>query len=120
MSTQHIIILESDITPKECRENLKCIYTTIPSQHFSSRKINKVINNTPYEIQSLVQRLSCHMHTKLAQLRANRSPLLQSYLYTVNPDTYMPQCLLLVKHTNITLTISSTVVKCQHNTTPLV
>ena len=29
------------------------------------------------------------MHTKLAQLRANKSPLLQSYLHTVNPETYM-------------------------------
>ena len=29
---------------------------------------------------------TCHMHTKLEQLEANKSQLLQSYLYIVNPD----------------------------------
>ena len=38
------------------------------------------------------QTLPCHIHTKLAQLRANKSPPLQSYLHAVNPDTNMPQC----------------------------
>ena len=34
----NIIILEPDITPEKCRENLKHIHTTINSQYFSSKK----------------------------------------------------------------------------------
>ena len=33
----------------------------------------------------------CVLRTKLAQLRANKSPLSQSYQHTVNPDTYTSQ-----------------------------
>ena len=42
------------------------------------------------------------MRTKLAQLTANKSPLLQSYLHTVNIEIYMPQCPLCLSHTNDT------------------
>ena len=38
------------------------------------------------------------MHTKLAQLKANKSSLLQNYPHTVNPDTYMPQRPLCLTH----------------------
>ena len=52
------------------------------------------------------------MCKKLGHLIANKSPLLQKYLHIVNPNTYMPY-----KHdTNHLLTV----VKWQHNTTPLV
>ena len=47
-----IIISKPDITPEECRENLKHIHTTITSQYLSSRKNNKVTNTTPYDIHS--------------------------------------------------------------------
>ena len=40
----NIIISEPDITPEECRENLKHIHFTITSQYFSFRKNNKVTN----------------------------------------------------------------------------
>ena len=65
------------------------------------------------------QILPHHMLTKPVQRRANKSPLLQSYLHSVNPNNYMPQCLLCLSHT-LTLITSVTVVKHQHNTTPLV
>ena len=68
----NIIISEPDITAKECRENLKHIHTTVTSQYLSSRKNNKVTNTTPYDIHSSEQSLLHHMHTKLAQLRANK------------------------------------------------
>ena len=42
------------------------------------------------------------MNTKLAQLRANKSPFLQSYLHTVNPETYTPQCPVCLSHTHDT------------------
>ena len=76
----NIIISEPDIIPEEWRENLKHIHTTITSQYLSSRKNNKVTNTTPYDIHSSEQTLPRHISTKLAQLRANKSPLLQSYL----------------------------------------
>ena len=98
----NIIISELDITPEECRKNVKHIYTTITSQYLSFRKNNKVTNTTPYGIRLSEQTLSRHMCSKLAQLRANKSSLLQSYLHTVNPKTYMPQCPLCLSHTHDT------------------
>ena len=114
-----IIISKPDITPEQCRENLKHIHTTITLQYLSSRKNNKVTNTTHYDIHSLEQTLLCHMHTKLAQFRANKSLLLQSYLHTVNPETYTLQCPLFLSHTHDTSHLL-TAVKYQHNTTPLV
>ena len=60
------------------------------------------------------------MHTKLAHIRANKSPLLQSYLRTVNPEICMPQCPLCLsqKHdTNHLFNCSQ--VPTQHNVTSL-
>ena len=84
-----MIISDPDITPGKCRETLKYIYTTITSQYLIFRKNNKVMNTTPYGIYLSEQILLCHMHTKLAQLRAKKLPPLQSYLHTVNLDTYV-------------------------------
>ena len=86
----NIIISDPNITTEECRENLKHIHITITSQYLSCRKNNKVTNTTPYDIYSSEQTLPHHMRTTLAQLRANKSPFLQSYLHTVNPETYTP------------------------------
>ena len=79
----NIIISDPDITPDECKENLQHIYTTITSQYLSFIKNTKVTNITPHIIYSK-QTLSHYMCTKLAQLRVNKSPLLQNYLHTVN------------------------------------
>ena len=46
----NIIISKPDITPEECRKNLKEIHTTITSQYLSSRKNKKVTNTTPCDI----------------------------------------------------------------------
>ena len=46
----NIIISKPDIILEVCRENLKHIHTTITSQYLSSRKNNKVINTTSYDI----------------------------------------------------------------------
>ena len=60
------------------------------------------------------------MHTKLAQLKANKLPLLQSYLHTVNPETYTPQCPLFLSHThNTNHLFKCSQVATQHNTTSL-
>ena len=70
---------------------------TLLSRH-NTRKKNKVLNTTPYDIHSSKQTLSRHLRTKLAQLRANQSPPLLSYLHTVYPDTYTLQCSLSLTH----------------------
>ena len=81
---------------------------TLPSPHssvipsLSYRKNNKVTNTTPYDIHLSEQTLPRHMRTKLAEVRANKSPLLQNYLHTVNPETYSPQCPLCLSHTHDT------------------
>ena len=77
---------------------------TLPSPHNTLvlEKNNKVTETTPYDIHSSVQTLPCCMRTKLAQLKANKSPLLQSYLHTVNPETYKSQCPLCLSHTHDT------------------
>ena len=69
----NIIISKPEITPEECRENLKHIHTTITSQYLSSKKNNEVTNTTPCDIHSSEKTLPRHMRTKLAQLRANKS-----------------------------------------------
>ena len=57
------------------------------------------------------------MHRKLAQPRANKSSLLQSYLHTVNHYTYILQCLTHTHDLNH-LCNCSQVLK-QHNITSL-
>ena len=60
------------------------------------------------------------MRTKLAQLRANKLPLLQSYLHTVNSETYTPQCPLCLSHTHDTNHLfKCSQLQTQHNTTSL-
>ena len=50
-------------------------HTNITSQYLSSIKNNIVTYTTPYDIHSSEQTLPCHIHTKLVQLKANKSPL---------------------------------------------
>ena len=116
----NIIISKPDITPEECRENLKDIHTTIASQYLSSRKNKKVTNTTLYDIHLSKQILLSYMHAKLPQLRANKSALSQSYQHTVNSETYTPQCPLCLSCTQMTLITSLAIVNYQQNKTPLV
>ena len=60
------------------------------------------------------------MRTELAQVRVNKSPLLQSYLHTVNPEAYTPQCPLCLSHTHDTNhNFNCSQLPTQHNTTSL-
>ena len=80
---------EPDITTEECRETSN-IFTLPPFHNISVlEKTTKL--PTPHLMTVIYQNKHYHiMCTKLAQLRANKSPLMQSYLHTVNPKTYMP------------------------------
>ena len=89
---------------------------TLPSPHNTSvLKKQKVTNTTPYGIHLSEKILPCHKHAKLPQLTANKSTLSQSYLHTVNPETYTPQCPLCLFYTQITQITSLTVVNYQQN-----
>ena len=57
---------------EKCRENLKHIHIPLLQ---NSRK-NKIINTEPNDIYSSKQTLPHHIHTKLAQLKVNKLPLL--------------------------------------------
>ena len=104
-SNEHtqIIISKSDITIEGSRENSNTF--TLPSSHHTSvlEKITKLLTPHPMTFihqKLLKQTLLCHMCTKMAQLKANKSPLLLSYLHIVNLDTYMPQWSLYLTHTH--------------------
>ena len=84
----NIIISKLDITPEECRENLKHIHTMITSQNLSCRKNNKVTNTILYNIYSSEQTLPCHMHAKLAQLEPTNHHCCK-VTYIQYPETYM-------------------------------
>ena len=98
----NIIPSEPEIAHEECKENLKQIYNTITSQYLGSKKINNITDTTPYDIHLSEQALPPHMRTKLPKLRANKSPLLQSYLHTASRNACPPQCPLRLTHTHNT------------------
>ena len=62
----NIIILDPDLTPVKCKENLKCIYTSITLQYLRFRKNNKVTNTITYDIHLPKQALLRHVCKKLA------------------------------------------------------
>ena len=87
----NIIISKPEIETVECRENIKNIHITIASKYLSSKKTTKLLT-TPYSNHSLEQILPRHMRTKLSQFRANKLPLMKSYVHIINHKTYMQQC----------------------------
>ena len=106
----NIIISEPDITPEECRENLKYIHITITSQYLSSRKNNKVTSTTLYDIYSSEQTLLHHMSTKLEQSQ-QITTLEKLPTYSEPLNFHATMCTMLV--TYMTLIITLTVVNYQ-------
>ena len=77
---------------------------------------NKVINDTPPKINAQEQTLPRYTRRSLAQLRANKCPLLIEYLYKISPDTHpTPMCPLCNAHTHNTNHLCA----CQHIHTSL-
>ena len=79
-------ILKLDLTPEECREKRKHTTSVLEKTKLLTLIHHYSIIKT-YDIRSSKQTLPCHTHTKMVHLKANESPLLQSYLHTVNPET---------------------------------
>ena len=76
-----------------------------------TRTNNKVINDIPPKINTQEQTLFRYTRKTLAQLKANKCPLLMKYLHKISPDAYpTPACSLC--NTHITKTISLYVSTC--------
>ena len=114
----NIIISEPDITSEKCTTS-KHVHTTTTSQYVSLKK-KKITHTTLHEIHSSKRTLQHHMHTKLAQLRAKKSLLLQNYLLTLNTGTSMSQFPLCLTHLRNTIyCFNSSQVLTQHHTNSL-
>ena len=111
-----ITISKPAMTPEKCSKTYLHYHHLTREKISVLEKITKL--PTPHPMTFIYQKkiLPSHMHTKLPQLRANKSPLLQAYLHTANSETYMPHCLTHTHDTNTSLTV----VIYQQNTTPLV
>ena len=68
-NNQHtnIIISKPDITPEECRENLKHIHATIISQHLSSRKKTELLTPHPMTFIHSKPTYACKTGTSQSQ-----------------------------------------------------
>ena len=73
--------------------NMKNIHTNITSSYLESRPINKILNRQVPQINKNEETLPRKIRRNLAQLRTNKSPLLQSYLHNIDPNTHIsPNC----------------------------
>ena len=70
-------------TLQTVKSNMKLIHTEIVQSHLQTRTNNKVINDTPPKINAQEQTLPRYTRRTLAQLRANKCPLLIEYLHKI-------------------------------------
>ena len=64
------------------------IHTHIVQQHLASIPNNSILHRPPPEIDKTEQQLPRQTRRRLAQIRANKSPFLQSYLHHIDPISY--------------------------------
>ena len=89
-------------TSETIKQNLTTIHTQIVQNHIATQH-NNLLNAPPPPVNDTEQTLPHHTRRTLAQLRANKSPFLRSYLHKINPTTYSsPQCPLCPYHTHDT------------------
>ena len=82
-----------DTTTENIKQNLKVIHTQIVDSHTRDLPRNKVLNQPAPPINSSETDLDHSTRRTMAQLRANKSPLLLSYLNKISPDAHpTPNC----------------------------
>ena len=82
-------------TDDNIRQNNKDIHTSIVQQYLSSRQHNTLLMGHPPEIHGTERTLNRKTRRALAQLRANKSPLLNEYKHKISPSTQpTPYCTL--------------------------
>lgn len=83
--------------------NLKLIHTHIVTEYINTLTPNKILNRIAPDISEAEKNLPHSTRRTLAQLRTNKSPLLQSYLHKIAPETHpTPQCPLCSNQTHDT------------------
>ena len=71
----------------------KTIHTQAVRQHLQTIPDSTILNGPPPKIDDSEDRLPRQTQRRLAQLRANKSPFLLSYLHHIDPDNYpSPTC----------------------------
>ena len=78
----------SDTTTLQTVKNMKLVHTAIVQSHLQTRTNNKVIKDTAPKINAQEQPLPSYTRT-LAQLRANKCPLLMENLHKILSDTHL-------------------------------
>jgi len=72
------------ITPTSIDRNIKKIHSMTVRECLASYKPNKTLSGPAPAISNAEQTLPCGSRRTLAQLRAGKSPFLQSYLYKLD------------------------------------
>ena len=79
---------------EERRINRKIIHTTIVKQHLSARPTHPLLDRKPPDVDKTERQLPRAKRRTLAQLRAQKCPLLRSYLFSIRAaeDPSCPLC----------------------------
>ena len=79
---------------KERRKNKGRLHTAIVSKHLAETPIHPLINSKPPDVHKTEESLSREIRRTLAQLRAEKSPLLKDYLHNIGAeeDPNCPLC----------------------------
>ena len=90
------IDLEPDMADNiTIKQNIKDIHTSITQNYLHSIPDNRLLNRPPPDIDKSEDTLPRHIRRNLAQLRINKSPLLSSYLHSIDEMTHpSPDCTL--------------------------
>ena len=84
------------------KQNMKTIHTQLVHDYTQSLH-NKILNTKPPPINPAEQSLPHNIRRIMAQLRTNKSPVLESYLHKITPDTHpSPTCSLCKQNTHDT------------------
>ena len=95
--TQHVTVVhgcEKEGEEEERKKNQKAIHTAIVREHIQNQPINPLINAHPPDISITERQLPRATRRTLAQLRAQKCPMLQEYLHSIGAaeDPRCPLC----------------------------
>ena len=83
----------TNIETGSIKENMKTIHSEIVTSYTNRLPQNKILQDSAPPIHPSEQELPRHIRRTLAQLRANKSPLLLEYLHKIDPENHpSPAC----------------------------
>lgn len=84
-------------------QNMKTIHTMVVSECIATYKHNPILSTSPPDIDKSEESLPRKIRRTLAQLRAGKSPILKSYLHSIDPTSHpSPNCPLCNLHEHTT------------------